>query len=159
MFLGPVWLYCVSAWGWLLAKCSGNSAVLVFACWLNWGVFNPLCSRDPCLVLRFSSCRQSSLGVAFCSFSGAVKGVPKTFPVTPLCRTKQWQPVPELKAVTSLWCREKGEQWLWFKPSTAGGVGPELSPPGRSRWWGLIKKSSSLLCFIIPECLENSGAV
>lgn len=79
MFLGPAWLYCDSAWGWLLAKCGGKSGVLVFACWLNLGVFNPLCSRDTWLVLRFSSWGRS-LCAATCSFSGAVKEVPRNFP-------------------------------------------------------------------------------
>lgn len=46
------------------------------------GGFNPLCSRDTWLVLRFSSCQPwgRSLSAATCSFSGAVKKVPRNFP-------------------------------------------------------------------------------
>lgn len=87
VFLGPVWLYCVSAWGWLLAKCGGKSGVLVFAFWPNLGGFNPLCSWDTWLVLRFRSCRRASLGVGLCvqppvHFQELWRKCPETFPVT-----------------------------------------------------------------------------
>lgn len=89
MFLGPASLYCVNAWGWLLAKCGAKSGVLIFACWLNLGGFNTLCSRDRCAFpvacaqvqqLQTGQPWGRSLCAATCSFSGAVKEVPRNFP-------------------------------------------------------------------------------
>lgn len=100
-----------------------------------------------------------SLCADTCSFSGAVKEVPRNCLWLPCAGTKQWQQVPVLKAVWPYFSAGEGVQWLWFKPFRAGGMDPGLSPPGWSRWWKLIKKSRTLLCFIVPECLENSGAI
>lgn len=153
MFLGPAWLYCDSAWGWLLAKCGGKSGVLVFACWLNLGVFNPFFSRDTWLVFRFSSWGRSLCSHLFIfrSCEGSAQKLSLWFPSA---GTKQWQQGPVWPSFSA----GKGEQWLWFKPFRAG-MGPGLSPLGWSKSWGLIKKSRSLLCFIVCEFLENSAGL
>lgn len=122
VFLGPAWLYCVNAWGWLLAKSGGKSGLLVFACWLDLGLFNPLCSRDTWVVLWFSSCRWASLGVGLCVqplfISRSCEGSAQKLSLwLPSAGTKQRQQVPVLKAVCPSLSAGKGEKWLWFEPS------------------------------------------
>lgn len=159
MFLGAALLHCVSAWGWLLAKRGAKSGVLVFAYWLNLGVFT-LCAVGTgvlslWLVLRFSSRRRASLGVGLCvqppvHFQELWRKCAGTFLVPALCRNKAVLPSACAEAVWPPFSAGSGEQQLWFKPFWAGVMGPGLSPPGSPRWWGLTKKSRSLLCFIIP---------
>lgn len=123
MFLGPAWLYCVSAWGWSLAKC-GESGVLVFACWLNLG------GLTLCAVGTHGLCSDSaaaSLGVGLCVqplfiFRSCEGSAQKLSLWLLSVGTEQGQQVPVLEAVWPSFSAGKGSSGCDWNPSEQGWV-------------------------------------